>query len=167
LGHTYFGSQLVELYVEQKKIRPNDYLEAHSHNSAVIRRDTSIFERYSKYIPENGSILDWGCNHAPTACMVRMLRGDSVKIHGCDVHEQGYEAFFEFSGLDYTRLDHPYRMPYEDNFFDAVTGTAVLEHVPNDSRSLEELYRVIKPGGVFIMTTPPTGSHTPNGSTGR
>jgi ubiquinone/menaquinone biosynthesis C-methylase UbiE len=32
-----------------------------------------------------------------------------------------------------------------------VIGSGVLEHVPNDSESLKELYRIIRPGGYFIM----------------
>lgn len=132
-----------------------EYLESHSHNRAVIKRDTSIFDRYSHYVPMSGKLLDWGCNHAPSATLLKMLRGDSVEIHGCDVHGERYEAFYRFSDLRYTQLSHPYQLPYEDNSFDAVIGTAALEHVPNDSRSLEELYRIIKPNGFFIMSTLP------------
>jgi len=36
-----------------------------------------------------------------------------------------------------------------------VMGSGVLEHVPNDSESLKELYRIIRPGGYFIMTMLP------------
>lgn len=150
-----YDSRLLSLYSAQKQITTDDYLEAHSHNAAVLQRDTSIFERCSRFIPKSGSVLDWGCNHAPTACLVKMLRGDAVQLHGCDVHEDKYDAFFDFSGLNYSRLDHPYLLPYEDDSFDAVMGTATLEHVPNDARSLDEMYRVIKPGGFFIMTTLP------------
>jgi ubiquinone/menaquinone biosynthesis C-methylase UbiE len=64
-------------------------------------------------------------------------------------------GFFDFANLKYTRLTHPYLLPYDDDCFDAVIGSAALEHVPNDSESITELYRVIKPGGVFIMTTLP------------
>jgi SAM-dependent methyltransferase len=49
-------------------------------------------------------------------------------------------------------LTHPYKLPYSDDQFDAVIGSGVLEHVPNDSESLKELYRVIRPGGHLIVT---------------
>jgi SAM-dependent methyltransferase len=67
----------------------------------------------------------------------------------------GYQAFFDFAGLEYTQLTHPYLLPYENDSFDVVIGSGVLEHVPNDSESLKELYRVIRPGGFFIMTKLP------------
>jgi len=148
-------SQLLALYSQQAKIKKNDYLEAHSHNRAVIRRHTSIFERYSRFIPTEGTVLDWGCNHAPDACLVRMLRGDAMQLYGCDVQGEEYRAFYDFANLRYKQITHPYLLPYQDNFFDVVIGSAALEHVPNDSESLKELYRIIKPGGVFIMTTLP------------
>jgi SAM-dependent methyltransferase len=150
-----FESQLRTLYLEQAQRNKNDYLDAHSHNLAVIRRDTSIFLRYCRFMPRTGAVLDWGCHHAPTACLVKMLRGNAVQIYGCDVHTENFDAFFNFAGLQYANLTHPYLLPYESDSFDAVIGTAVLEHVPNDSESLKELYRVLKPGGVFVVTTLP------------
>jgi SAM-dependent methyltransferase len=150
-----YESQLLAIYSEQSKLKRNEYLEAHSHNLAVILRDTTIFRRYSDFIPARGSVLDWGCNHAPTACLVKMLRGEAVKLYGTDVHGDNFGAFYDFAGLRYTQLQHHSLLPYEDNFFDAVIGTAVLEHVPNDSASLNEIYRVLRPGGVFVVTTLP------------
>lgn len=150
-----YEQKMYELYAEQFRTETNEYLDAHSHNLAVMRRDTGIFERYSQFIPANGVILDWGCNHAPSSCLVRMLRGDAVRLYGCDVHASRFQAFFQFAGLEYTQLSHPYLLPYEDESFDSVIGTAVLEHVPNDSESLKELYRILKPGGVLVITTLP------------
>jgi SAM-dependent methyltransferase len=84
-----------------------------------------------------------------------MLRGEAVKLYGTDVHAEDFRAFYDFADLRYTQLQHHSLLPYEDNSFDAVIGTAVLEHVPNDSASLNEIYRVLRPGGVFVVTTLP------------
>jgi len=150
-----YESQLLALFAEQSRIKKDEYLEAHFHNKAVIRRHTNIFERYSRFIPMSGAVLDWGCNHAPDACMAKMLRGDAIQLYGCDVGAEEYRSFYDFANLKYTQITHPYLLPYDDNFFDAVIGSAALEHVPNDSQSLTEIYRILKPGGVFIMTTLP------------
>lgn len=47
-------------------------------------------------------------------------------------------------------------LPLEDNFFDVVTMLAVIEHIePAKVLSLlDQIYRIIKPGGVFMLTTP-------------
>ena len=45
-------------------------------------------------------------------------------------------------------------LPYDDNFFDAITFTEVIEHLENHRKILEEIGRVLKPGGCLIITTP-------------
>ena len=150
-----YEAELSRLYALQDQISPDPYLHAHSRNSAVIRRQVSIFERCQDALKDAHTILDWGCRHAADACLVRMLRGPDVELHGCDIDQAEYPTFFEYAGLKYTQLTHPYSLPYETNTFDAVIGSGVLEHVPNDSESLKELYRIIRPGGFFIMTMLP------------
>jgi SAM-dependent methyltransferase len=150
-----FEVELAKLYLAQAQTKGDPYLHAHSRNLAVIRRQTSIFERCQDFLNEARSVLDWGCRQAADACMVRMLRGPEVELHGCDVDPPEYPTFFDYAGLRYKQLAHPYSLPYDANSFDAVIGTGVLEHVPNDSESLKELYRIIRPGGFFIMTMLP------------
>jgi len=43
---------------------------------------------------------------------------------------------------------------YEDNFFDVILCSHVLEHVPDDRKAMRELYRVLKPGGWAILQVP-------------
>ena len=44
-------------------------------------------------------------------------------------------------------------MPFADNSFDLVWSVESGEHMPNKKKFLEECYRVLKPGGTFIMAT--------------
>jgi SAM-dependent methyltransferase len=150
-----YEKELARLYSLQAEAGDDPYLHSHSRNTAVIRRQIHIFERCADVFQNARRVLDWGCRHAADACMVRMLRGGDVELHGCDVDPPNYRVFFDFAGLKYTELKHPYQLPYEDNVFDVVIGSGVLEHVPNDSESLKELYRIIRPGGAFLMTMLP------------
>ena len=45
-------------------------------------------------------------------------------------------------------------MPYEDGTFDLVLISEVLEHVPEDTKAIAELVRILKPGGVAAVTVP-------------
>lgn len=45
-------------------------------------------------------------------------------------------------------------LPYKANTFDRVFATEVLEHLPDDRLALREMYRVLKPGGVVMITVP-------------
>lgn len=155
IGSESYETELVRLYETQAALRSDDYLHAHSRNRALIRRQIDIFERCKPFLLNAKSILDWGCRHAVDACLARMLLGRGVTLDGCDVDEGVYGIFFDFAGLQYTRLSHPYSLPYADDRFDAVIGSGVLEHVPNDSESLKELYRITRPGGHLIVTMLP------------
>jgi len=45
-------------------------------------------------------------------------------------------------------------LPYEDDTFDLVLISEVLEHVLEDTKAIEEFVRVLKPGGVAAVTVP-------------
>ncbi len=51
------------------------------------------------------------------------------------------------------------KLPFKRNSFDAVFIIDVIEHVPDEDKALKEIYRVLKPGGFFIASTPAIGFH--------
>ena len=42
----------------------------------------------------------------------------------------------------------------KDDSFDTVVSFQVIEHIQNDKKYLEEIYRVLKPGGMALISTP-------------
>ncbi|MBC9795153.1 class I SAM-dependent methyltransferase [Sinomicrobium weinanense] len=75
-----------------------------------------------------------------------------------------YKRFRKQPNLDYTTtdLESPLadvkadicNLPFEDNSFDFVLCNHVLEHIPDDTRAMQELYRILKPGGTGIFQIP-------------
>ncbi|MBL4904685.1 MAG: class I SAM-dependent methyltransferase [Flavobacteriaceae bacterium] len=45
-------------------------------------------------------------------------------------------------------------LPFEDNYFDVVFCNHVLEHIPDDTKAMQELYRVLKPKGMGVFQIP-------------
>ena len=45
-------------------------------------------------------------------------------------------------------------MPFGDGTFDRVIASEVLEHIPDDQRAMNELARVLRPGGLAAVTVP-------------
>jgi 2-polyprenyl-3-methyl-5-hydroxy-6-metoxy-1,4-benzoquinol methylase len=45
-------------------------------------------------------------------------------------------------------------LPFKDRTFDVVMSTEVIEHTPDPERAVRELSRVVRPGGVLVLTSP-------------
>ncbi len=45
-------------------------------------------------------------------------------------------------------------LPYADSSFDSLVSFQVIEHIEDDSLFLKEIYRVLRPGGIALLTTP-------------
>lgn len=75
-----------------------------------------------------------------------------------------YRRFRQQQNLDYTTTDlsSPLadvkadicQLPFEDNTFDVIFCNHVLEHIPDDTQAMRELYRVLKPGGWAVLQIP-------------
>lgn len=94
-------------------------------------------------------VLDLGCGAGE---MVGYLRQAGLDAWGCD----SQEFITKFQGGDHL-LDItlcPYRLPAEDNSFDAVISNSVLEHAQNKEEIFREILRVLKPGGVTMHFFP-------------
>jgi len=46
------------------------------------------------------------------------------------------------------------KLPYQNEIFDIVTSTEVIEHLEHYRETIQEAYRVLKPGGTFVLSTP-------------
>jgi len=44
-------------------------------------------------------------------------------------------------------------LPYENESFDKVLSISTIEHVPNHTQAIREIWRVLKPGGRFLLTS--------------
>ncbi|WP_128760706.1 class I SAM-dependent methyltransferase [Leeuwenhoekiella aestuarii] len=75
-----------------------------------------------------------------------------------------YKRFRNLKNLNYTTTDlfSPLadvkadicNLPFDDNTYGVILCNHVLEHIPDDTRAMQELYRVLKPGGMAILQIP-------------
>lgn len=75
-----------------------------------------------------------------------------------------YKRFRKLENLDYTTTDlnSPLAdvkadicaLPFDDNTYDIIFCNHVLEHIPDDKKAMQELYRVLKPNGMAILQIP-------------
>ena len=100
-------------------------------------------------------LLDFGCG--PGSITVGLAQAvHPGEVHGIDMEESQIElgragpqrrpAATTTSPFTWATL---YELPFEDNYFDAAHCHAVLMHVPETQRALQEVKRVLKPGGII------------------
>jgi hypothetical protein len=75
-----------------------------------------------------------------------------------------YKRFKKMQHLEYTTTDlnSPLadvkadicNLPFANNSFDIIFCNHVLEHIPDDTKAMQELYRVLKPGGMGVFQIP-------------
>ena len=103
-----------------------------------------------------GRALDIGCG---PAVMEETLAARGFEVHGLDLSarmiEQG-KARIEARGLKGCTLEvgDVTRLGAADGFYDAVLAMGVLEYLPDYGTALREIHRVLRPGGVAVLTVP-------------
>lgn len=89
---------------------------------------------------------------------------DNLKVLHFAPEQAFYSRFRKLKNLNYTTTDlnSPLAdvkadicdLPFEDNSYDFILCNHVLEHIPNDTKAMQELFRILKPGGTAILQIP-------------
>lgn len=113
----------------------------------IVKRRAATLARFGITIPKTAHILDFGCGAGRTVY---------------SLSEQGYTNTVGYDIKDYLSLRDPAdrsrffiadaaegrgRLPFDDNTFDFIISEQVLEHVMDQVGLLQELHRVMRPGG--------------------
>lgn len=103
-----------------------------------------------------GRVLDWGCGWGQVTAL---LRERGVDVHPFDYRPSepapGEAPLERFPDIVCSFSPEPVALPFPDESFDAVLSCGVLEHVQDPDGSLEELRRVLRPGGRLYVTKLP------------
>lgn len=125
-----------------------------SHNAFTAERYRTVAERAG--MAEGQRVLDYGCGDgALLSVLARRANGTPVELHGYDPNTLGIElahAALQSHGVRATL--HASTGSIADGFFDCVVCTEVIEHASAPSALLDEIARLLKPGGRLVITTP-------------
>ena len=97
-------------------------------------------------------ILDIGCGRAN---LLQAFQAQGDDCYGVE-HPQFQPP--EVSGIHFFTAKDLAELHFEENFFDAVVIWHVLEHLPQPFAVLDEIQRILKPGGVLAVAVPNFGS---------
>ncbi|PIR43810.1 hypothetical protein COV24_01040 [candidate division WWE3 bacterium CG10_big_fil_rev_8_21_14_0_10_32_10] len=118
------------------------------------RRFNKILQIVENLRAKPSRILDLGCGTGLMSKRILDIYPDS-KVYGLDVSKKavmlGKKRYKE---IHFVIGDVEGTLPFESNFFDLVISGEVIEHVKDTDVYLEEINRILKKGGYFILSTP-------------
>ena len=114
-------------------------LERHRLLWLYLNKETNFFSRDT----ESSSALSV-LHFAPEQCFLKRFRSlKNLKYTTTDLLSPIADVKADICDL-----------PFEDNSYDVILCNHVLEHIPDDTKAMQELYRVMKPGGYGIFQIP-------------
>ena len=102
------------------------------------------------HLPVGARVLDVGCQGWTVLHRAEALERRDLRHSGCDLDEGTGVVHGEFRKADLCREP----LPWEDDHFDCVVMSHVLEHLTNPHEAFGEAVRVCRPGGTIFVETP-------------
>jgi SAM-dependent methyltransferase len=100
---------------------------------------------------QSGPVLDWGTGYGQVAMLLADGGVDVTPFEYRTDLPPGVRPLERYPELQAHSSADPVELPFADATFDAVLSCGVLEHVQDPDGSLEELRRVLRPGGTFYL----------------
>jgi 2-polyprenyl-3-methyl-5-hydroxy-6-metoxy-1,4-benzoquinol methylase len=116
-----------------------------------------IAERIQNEIPAGGEVLDLG---AGEGALSERLSDLGFHVTAADMDEKNFKSKKAiFTKINFDKLDEiSVFVSKNENRFDAVLGVEVIEHIQDQWQYVRQLVRMVKPGGLVLITTPNTTS---------
>ena len=116
--------------------------------AAQLREYGSVIDRIAADRPRR--VLDWGCGWGYISHEL-LARGLDVASTDYQPGAPGRRPSDHFPDVEVDYQADPIALPFPDASFEAVLSLGVLEHVAHPGRSLDELHRVLQPGGTLYV----------------
>jgi len=143
----------------RKKSDKNHFYEKEETVKTLIDSDRSkkSFEILKNIILNSSAeelrFLDLGCGTGEFMNMVANMDG-KVKVWGIDVSNLAINGVKEKGLKGFIRDINWQKLPFPSQFFDVIYSGDVIEHLIDPDFMIKEVRRVLKKGGVLILTTP-------------
>ena len=99
-------------------------------------------------------VLDFGCGSGYGAKIVSKECDSFLGVDASPVAISFAKKHYSAPNVVFQQIEPDYTLPFEDESFDVVTSFQVIEHIPDVTKYLRLLKRVLRRGGVLFITTP-------------
>ena len=97
--------------------------------------------------PQRTSVIDVG---AGAGAFSRRMRAAGYRVSACDL----YPELFQAPEVTCMPVSPSGELPYAEHTADTVVALEIFEHIDGHETLLREIRRVLKPGGMLLLTTP-------------
>jgi SAM-dependent methyltransferase len=104
-----------------------------------------------KFLNDCDVLVDMGCGFK--APLIRWLL-KNLKIKKAIGLDLSFDESLRSDSLDLVRVDLNNKIPVKNDVADYITSLAVLEHLDHPEINLGEVFRILRPGGLLVLTTP-------------
>jgi 2-polyprenyl-3-methyl-5-hydroxy-6-metoxy-1,4-benzoquinol methylase len=148
LGRDYHYKEVSKRY----PTRYNPFVSArYINNVTIIKKALSQKTTPSKTL----KIVDIGCGDGLLLYMLeKELKDYDIEVYGLDPVDEAITTCKEKMPKGKFKVGSAYETGYEDDFFDIVVSSDVIEHVQEPSTMLDEINRITKENGIILITTP-------------
>lgn len=112
----------------------------------IHNRFFKLFENTAKSF-NNPKILDAGAGHG---ALSKTIFEAGYNVEACDL----FPEIFYFDKVPFKKADITSSLPYEDNTFDIIIAVEVMEHIHDHEQFFKECFRILKKGGILLLSTP-------------
>ena len=131
------------------------------YNAQVAARFEALVENVDRIARDKKlKLLDVGCGDG-VALSLLSKSSPNLELYGVEPAREALEVARKKTPHADVREGGADKLPFEDNYFDIVTSSDVIEHVENPDKMLGEVSRVAKAGAHVIIGTPIKHSKTP------
>lgn len=119
----------------------------------VVTLNANILAEKGIRLDNDSYILDFGCGSGRH--VYEYLENGYRNVFGYDI--KNYVELRDPADIRRFRFDPDQRIssiPFPDNYFDFVHSTSVFEHVQEQKLAFQEIYRILKPGGLSLHNFP-------------
>jgi Methyltransferase domain len=118
-------------------------------------RDRKLIHVLGLALGQKPPLRDWPVNRNFRIFETGGYRGHPTFLEKkFDYYNTKYDPEKIAAGADSRRWADVQKLPYAPDFFDCILSSDVFEHVRLDDRGFRELFRVLKPGGTFVLQAP-------------
>lgn len=115
-----------------------------------LRHTIQLLRQYASMVKKQTKVLDIGC--ASGWFISEIAKAYPIPGYvGIDVYKDAILYAKELYPAISFRVVDAHKLPFKSNAFDVVICMNVLEHVVNPNKIMEEIKRVLKPGGIILI----------------